>query len=75
MKRYFSAIMLLLLVTACSKNEDFYNTLTKGAYLTKVSSKTFLNASDPNAKINLVVNSVGAEVASVNVYVASVSHA
>lgn len=72
MKRYFSAIILLLLLAAsCSKSEDYYSTLTKGAYLTKVSSKTFLDAANPDAKINLVVNAVGSEVESVNVYVAS----
>jgi len=72
MKRYFSAIIILLIVfSSCTKNADYYDSLGKGSYLTKVSSKAFLNAQDPNATINLVVNSVGAEVESVNVYVAA----
>ena len=73
MKRYFSAILLILLVSACSKKEDFFDSLTKGAYLTRVSSKAFLNAQDPNAKINIVVNSVGSEVESVNIYAAAIA--
>jgi hypothetical protein len=68
MKKYFSAILFLLIAMGCSKPEDFYDSLEKGAYLTLVSSSTFLNATDPNAKINIVVNAVGSEVASVNIY-------
>ncbi len=71
MKRYFTAIIMLLLATACSKTEDYYDSLPKGAYLTKVSSSTFLDAQNPDAKINIVVNSVGSEVESVNVYTAA----
>lgn len=73
MKKYFPVLILFLMATACTKNEDYYDSLKKGAYLTKVSSKAFLSAQDPNATINLVVNSVGAEVASVNVYTAATS--
>ncbi len=71
MKKYFSAILFLLIAMGCSKPEDFYDSLEKGAYLTLVSSSTFLDASNPNAKINIVVNSVGSEVESVNIYTAA----
>jgi len=72
MKRNYSiSIWLLLLLLSCNKPKDFYNELGKGAYLTFVSSNNLLNGTDAAASVNIVVSSVGAEIASVNLYVAA----
>lgn len=63
--------LTIFLLASCSKTKDFYDELGKGAYLTMVSSSTLLNGTDANSTINLVVNSVGAPVESVNVFVAA----
>ncbi len=72
MKRNYSIpIWLIFLLLSCNKQKDFYKEIGKGAYLTFVRSNNLLNGTDAAASVNIVVNSVGAEVESVNLYVAA----
>ena len=74
MKKYFIIVIAFITALSCTKEDnDYFSKLGIGAYLTKVSSKTFLDSKDPNATVDLTVGKVGSEVASINVYTAATS--
>lgn len=74
MKQYILAICsIVILLTSCSKAKNFYDEVGKGAYLTFVSSSVLMKSNDANSAVNLVVNAIGSNVESVNVYVATTS--
>jgi hypothetical protein len=72
---YILSALLILLVLACNKAEDFYGELGQGAYLTLSpagsGTNRNLNATDPNNAVSIKVNSYGVDVQSVNIYASS----
>lgn len=74
MKQYILAICsCIVLLASCSKTKNFYDEVGKGAYLTFVSSSLLMKSNDANSAVNMVVNAVGADVESINIYVATTS--
>jgi hypothetical protein len=71
MKRLLYCFLFTAMLFSCSKTKDFYNDLGKGAYLTFVSSKSFLNGLDPAASVQLTVKATGVTPVGINVYVSA----